>query len=219
MSALFGPPYRDRAAGLTINGSLPRRLWGPVFPGGPPAGKFEQRIAGIAETWGQGLGMEAYAPSQLQNPEVAAWWGKFTQMSASPGDAEDLMRMKIQIDIGGILPTIRVPTLVFHATQSKVAPFEAGRYFADHIPGARMLELDSIDHWPYFGDADLVLGEVEEFLTGARRTPAPETMLATVLCTNVAQAGAHARVLGGRQWPDLVGRHHWAGGKPIAGHW
>src|SRR5256885_13571562 len=137
-------------------------------------------------------------------------------MSASPGDAEDLMRMNIQIDIGGILPTIRVPTLVIHANQDKVAPFEAGRYFADHIPGARMLELDSIDHWPYFGDADLVLGEVEEFLTGARRASAPETMLATVLCTNVAQAGAHAVWLGGRQWHDLVDRHHSVARKAIA---
>jgi len=216
MSALFAATYPDRAAGLIINGSYPSRLLRPGYPWGIPAGKFEQRIAGIAETWGQGLGMEAYAPSQLQNPEVAAWWGKFTQMSASPGDAEDLMRMNIQIDIGGILPTIRVPTLVIHANQDKVAPFEAGRYFADHIPGARMLELDSIDHWPYFGDADLVLGEVEEFLTGARRTPAPETMLATVLCTNVAQAGAHAVWLGGRQWHDLVDRHHSVARKAIA---
>jgi len=152
--------------------------------------------------------MDAYAPSQLQNPEVAAWWGKFTQMSASPGDAHDLMHMNVQIDIGGILPTIRVPTLVIHANRDKVAPIEAGRYFAEHIPGARMLELDSIDHWPYFGDADVVLGEIQEFLTGARSSPAPETMLATVLCTNVAQAGAHAVWLGGKQWHDLVERHH-----------
>src|SRR5207244_895029 len=144
----------------------------------------------------------------LQNPEVAAWWGKFTQMSASPGDAHDLMHMNVQIDIGGILPTIRVPTLVIHANRDKVAPIEAGRYFAEHIPGARMLELDSIDHWPYFGDADVVLGEIQEFLTGARSSQAPETMLATVLCTNVAQAGAHAVWLGGKQWHDLVERHH-----------
>jgi hypothetical protein len=89
-----------------------------------------------------------------------------------------------------------------------VAPIEAGRYFADHIPGARLLELDSADHWPYFADADLVIGEVQEFLTGARSGPTPETMLATVLCTKVTQAGAHAVWLGDKGWNQLVDRHH-----------
>src|SRR5438270_8735474 len=76
MSALFAATYPDRAAGLIINGSYPSRLLRPGYPWGIPAGKFEQRIAGIRETWGDGSGMDAYAPSQLQNPEVAAWWGK-----------------------------------------------------------------------------------------------------------------------------------------------
>ncbi|HET7380298.1 MAG TPA: LuxR C-terminal-related transcriptional regulator, partial [Gaiellales bacterium] len=86
-------------------------------------------------------------------------------------------------------------------------PIQAGRYFAEHIPNARLLELDSDDHWPYFGDAELVLGEIEEFVTGARAVRSPETMLATVLCTNVTQAGAHAVWLGDRQWNELVARH------------
>src|SRR5437868_12448814 len=145
MASLFAATYPDRTAGLIINGSYPSRLLRPGYPWGIPADKFEQRIAGISETWGQGLGMEAYAPSQLQNPEVAAWWGKFTQMSASPGDARDLLRMNTLIDIRDILPSIRVPTLVIHANQDKVAPIEAGRYIAEHIPGSRMMYLDSID--------------------------------------------------------------------------
>jgi pimeloyl-ACP methyl ester carboxylesterase/DNA-binding CsgD family transcriptional regulator len=208
MSTLFAATYPERTAALIINGSYPSRLLRPGYPWGIPEAQFEKRIAGVREIWGTGVGMEAYAPSQLSNPEVAAWWGTFTQMSASPGDAQDLLRMNNLIDIGSILPTIKVPTLVIHANQDKVAPIEAGRYFADHIPGARMLELDSIDHWAYFSDADLVIGEVQEFLTGARSIPLPETMLATVLCTNVAQAGAHAVWMGGRQWHDLVDRHH-----------
>jgi DNA-binding CsgD family transcriptional regulator/class 3 adenylate cyclase len=103
-----------------------------------------------------------------------------------------------------------VPTLVIHANRDQVAPIEAGRYFAEHIPGARLLELDSIDHWFYFLDADLVLGEIEEFLTGAKTHRPAETMVATVLCTQVTQAGAHAVWLGGRQWHELVDRHHTA---------
>ena len=208
MCSLFAATYPERTSALIINGSYPSRLLRPGYPWGIPADKFEARIASIPDAWGKGGGMEAYAPSQLSNPEVTAWWARFTQLSASPGDAADLMRMNCLIDIGGILPSIRVPTLVIHSTHDKVAPIEAGRYFAEHIPGARLLELDSPDHWVYFLDADVVIGEIQEFLTGARSSQSPETMLATVLCTRVAQAGAHAVWLGGRQWHDLVDKHH-----------
>ena len=152
--------------------------------------------------------MDRYAPSQVDKPDVAGWWTTFMQMGASPGDAEDLMRMNTLIDIRDILPAIRVPTLIIHARGDRIAPIEAGRYLADHIPNARLLQLDSDDHWPYFVDADQVIGEVQEFLTGVRTGPPPDTMLATVLCTNVAQAGAHAIWLGDKRWNQLVDRHH-----------
>ena len=208
MSALFAATYPERTVGLVIDGSYPSALRRPGYPWGMTEEAFEQRIANVGRVWGSAFGMDRYAPSQLENPEVAAWWATFTQMSASPGDAADLLRMNTLIDIRGILPAIRVPTLIVHARGDRVAPIEAGRYFAEHIPGAVLLELDSADHWPYFGDAEIVLGEVQEFLTGARSTPAPESMLATVLCTEVAQAGAHALWLGDKRWTQLVDRHH-----------
>jgi pimeloyl-ACP methyl ester carboxylesterase/DNA-binding CsgD family transcriptional regulator/class 3 adenylate cyclase len=216
MSTLFAATYPERTIALIINGSYPSRLLRPYYPWGIPEAEFEHRLAGVEEAWGKGGGMQAYAPSQLENPEVKAWWARFTQMSASPRDAADLIRTNSLIDIGGILPSIRVPTLVIHANRDKVAPIEAGRFFAEHIPGARMFELDSIDHWFYFLDADVVLGEIQEFLTGARSSSKPQTMLATVLCTQVAQAGAHAVWLGGRQWHDLVDRHQSAVRKALA---
>jgi pimeloyl-ACP methyl ester carboxylesterase/DNA-binding CsgD family transcriptional regulator len=208
MSALFAATYPERTAGLIIDGSYPSALRRPGYPWGFTEEQFEKLLLRARDTWGQVTGMERYAPSQVQNPEVAKWWATFMQMSASPGDAQDLMRMNLLIDIREALPAIQVPTLIVHARGDKIAPIEAGRYFAEHIPKARLLELDSDDHWPYFGDADQVLGEIQEFLTGVRFAPAPETMLATVLCTNVTQAGAHAVWLGDRQWNELIDRHH-----------
>ena len=208
MSTLFAATYPERTIGLIINGSYPSWLQRPYYPWGVAKEDRDKRLATVEETWAEGNGMWAYAPSQLANPEVEAWWGRFKQLSASPRDGADLIRMNGLIDIGGVLPSIRVPTLVIHAKRDKVAPIEAGRYFAEHIPGARLLELDSDDHWFYFVDADKVLGEIEEFLTGVRTAPAPQTTLATVLCTEVAQAGAHAVFLGDRRWHELVDRHH-----------
>jgi len=208
MSALFAATYPERAAGLIIDGSYPSALRRPGYPWGITDEQFEERMGRVRDIWGKVAGMDRYAPSQVDNPEVAGWWTTFMQMSASPGDAEDLMRMNMLIDIRDILPAIRVPTLIIHARGDRIAPIEAGRYLAEHIPNARLLELDSKDHWPYFGDADQVLGEIQEFLTGVRTEPAPDTMLATVLCTNVAQAGAHAIWLGDKRWNQLVDRHH-----------
>jgi len=208
MSALFAATYPERVAGLIIDGSYPSALRRPGYPWGTTEDQFEKRLVTVKDVWGTGWGMDRYAPSQVANPDVARWWAMFTQFSASPRDAEDLLRMNTLIDIRDVLPAIRVPTLIIHAVGDKVAPIEAGRYFAEHIPNARLLELKSNDHWPYFGDADQVIGEIQEFLTGVRTAPAPETMLATVLCTNVTQAGAHAIWLGDKRWNQLVDSHH-----------
>jgi len=208
MSTLFAATYPERTIGLIINGSYPSALRRPGYPWGNTEAEYREALARVKDVWGTHARMDRYAPSQVDNPEVTGWWKTFMQMSASPGDAQDLLAMNLQIDIGGILPSIRVPTLVIHATRDKVAPIEAGRYFAEHIPGARMLELDTEDHWFYFVHPDLVLGEIQEFLTGVRTAPAPDTMLATVLCTEVAQAGAHAVFLGDRRWHELVDSHH-----------
>src|SRR5256885_283906 len=208
MSCLFAATYPERTAGIIIDGSYPSWLRRPGYPWGMTEAQLERTLDRAKETWGRVVDMRGYAPTQVDNPEVARWWATFTQMSASPGDAVELLRMNTLIDIRDALPAIRVPTLIIHATGDKIAPIEAGRYFAEHIPNAKLLELDSIDHWPYFGDADIVLGEVQEFLTGVRTAPPPDTMLATVLCTNVAQAGAHAVWLGDKRWHQLVDSHH-----------
>ena len=207
-ACLFAATYPERTAGIIVNGSYPTRLRRPDFPWGLTEEDWERRMAGVEDGWGKVANIRYYAASQADNPEVARWWAAFCQMSASPGDAAALLRMNNRADIRDALPAISVPALIIHATGDPVAPIEAGRYFAKHIPGARLLELDSNDHWPYFVDAEKVLGEIEEFLTGVRTAPPPDTMLATVLCTSVAQAGAHAVWLGDKRWQQLVDSHH-----------
>lgn len=208
MSCLFAATYPERTAGIIIDGSYPTALARPGYPWGGTMEQFEASLQRARDTWGRIVSMDRYCPTQVDNPEVARWWATFTQMSASPGDAVELLRRNNLSDIRDVLPAIRVPALIIHATGDRVAPFEAGRYFAEHIPNAKFLPLDSIDHWPYFGDADRVLGEIEEFLTGVRTAPPPETMLATMMCTSVAQAGAHAVWLGDKRWHQLVDSHH-----------
>jgi class 3 adenylate cyclase len=96
--------------------------------------------------------------------------------------------------------------LVVHSTRNNFVPVGHGRYLAEHIPGAKFVELDSADHVPWASEAD-VAGEIEEFLTGARTLAPSSRMLATVLFTDIVGSTEQASSLGDRSWRDLLESH------------
>jgi alpha/beta hydrolase family protein len=106
-------------------------------------------------------------------------------MSASASAAAALQRLNIDIDIRHILPSIRVPTLILHATDDRVVPVQAGRYMADRIPHAQFVEVNSIDHLPFFDKPDEFIRHIEEFLTGASRSHMAETSVRTLMFTDI----------------------------------
>ena len=112
----------------------------------------------------------------------------------------------LRIDVRPILPTITVPTLVIHA-RDDIVPVQGGRYLADHIPGARYLEVDSADHLPWFSDPHRILTEIEEFLTGSHAAPAQaHRALRTVLFTDIVASTQHAAAAGDERWRAVLHR-------------
>jgi class 3 adenylate cyclase len=103
---------------------------------------------------------------------------------------------------------IRVPTLILHRVGDRTIGVEQGRYIADHMPSAKYIELDGIDHIPFVGDADAVVGEIEEFLTGVRPAPEPNRVLATILFTDIVGSTELAATLGDHRWRELRENHH-----------
>jgi class 3 adenylate cyclase len=93
-----------------------------------------------------------------------------------------------------------VPTNILHRQGDQVIPVEHARYLAEHISNARLVELPGDDHLVWVGDAEAVLAEVEEFLTGTRSPPEPDRVLATVLFTDLVGSTAKAAALGDRRW-------------------
>jgi len=114
------------------------------------------------------------------------------------------MQMNKEIDVRPILPAVHVPTLILHRTGDRVARPEQAHYLAEHVPGARLVELPGIDHIPWVGDGDAILNEIEEFLTGARHEPDIDRVLATVLFTDIVGSTARAAALGDRKGRDLL---------------
>jgi class 3 adenylate cyclase len=119
----------------------------------------------------------------------------------------ELLRSYREIDVTDVLPTLRVPAVVLHRTGDTAIHVEAGRMIANGIPGARFVELPGDDHIPWFGDADALLEEIEEFLTGSRHASEPDRALATVLFTDIEGSTARAAELGDRRWRELLDRH------------
>jgi class 3 adenylate cyclase len=116
--------------------------------------------------------------------------------------------MNAEMDVRHVLPAIRVPTLVLHSAGDRTLPVAGSRVLAERIPGARFVELPGIDHVPWGDDADAIVDEIEEFLTGVRHGPEPDRVLATVLFTDIVGSTERAAALGDRRWRDLLEGHH-----------
>jgi pimeloyl-ACP methyl ester carboxylesterase len=208
MCLLFAATYPERTRALIMLGSYARRTWAPDHPWAPKEADQEALIDEVGRDWGGPVGLAARAPSQVGNETFGRWWSTYLRMSASPGAAKTLTRMNAQIDVRDVLPLVQVPTLVVHRVGDRALSVEGSRYMADRIEGARYVELPGEDHLPFLGDQDAILDEVEEFLTGVRRGPEPDRVLATVLFTDIVGSTERAATVGDRRWQELLDAHH-----------
>jgi class 3 adenylate cyclase len=136
------------------------------------------------------------------------WFGKYQRLGSSPGTVVAMRRMIQQTDVRHVLSSIHVPTLVVHRKDNWWVDGRQGRYLAEHIPGAKLVEVPGVDYFPFLGDADAVLDPIEEFLTGALRGARSDRVLATVLFTDIVDSTKRAADLGDTRWRDLLDRHN-----------
>lgn len=206
MSVLFAATYPERTVALVTFGVFAKRIWSPDYPWAPTPEQRQKDFEIVERQWDGEMDVSQYAPSA--DAALRAQIAAFFRRSASPGAALALLRMNTEIDVRHVLPAVRVPTLVLHRAGDLDANVEEGRWIAARIPGARFVELPGADHLPWVGNTDEVLDEVEEFLTGIRRGPEPDRLLATVLFTDIVESTATAAAVGDRSWRDLLQAHH-----------
>ncbi len=211
MCATFAATYPERVSHLVIYGSAAR--WKSDSPDDEAGGVEEVAWSMLFEyfrtAWGSGDMAGMIAPDLASDEQFIRWFARLERLTATPNGAAELIRWNLEIDVRDILPTINAPTLVMHRRGDLLAPVTSGRYLSQQIPGARYVELDGDEHYPYVGDSDTVLDEIEEFVTGTRpvREQDIDRVLATVLFTDIVGSTERASELGDRRWRDLLQRH------------
>jgi class 3 adenylate cyclase len=211
MSILFAATYPERVQALVAAGGMARSTLDDDYPwASTPEALLESGQEFILPDWGQGSIVEVAAPSQADNEETRAFFGRMERMTASPAMMTALAQMFLQIDVRDVVPNVHVPTLVLHRRHDLLVNVRNGRWLADHLPNAKLVELPGRDHNPWYEDPERTLGEIEEFLTGTRTAPEPQRALATVLFTDIVDSTRSAAEMGDQRWRELLENHHLA---------
>lgn len=200
LSALFAATYPEQVSALVLFGVAADGRHTLV------GRSREHMLDAIERSWGDGTLVSLYAPSQVGNRAFTDWWGRMQRSAVSPGMARKLMDMTAQTNLRAVLPTIRVPTLVMHATGDLVVPVQCGREVASLIPGARFIEYEGQDAYGWIDPAGM--GEIEEFLTGGRSAPRIDRVLATVLFTDIVGSTERLSRLGDAAWRRQLEDHN-----------
>ncbi|TMM05260.1 MAG: adenylate/guanylate cyclase domain-containing protein [Actinobacteria bacterium] len=208
MSILFAATYPQRVHALVCSGGMARSTYADDYPWAVPAEALvEAGLELILPHWGDGSLIEVVAPSQADDPQSRAFFGRMQRATASPGMMTALARMFLEVDVRDVVPTVHAPALVIHRVHDRLVNVRHGRWLAEHLPNARLVELPGGDHFPWYEGADEWLGEVQEFLTGSRPLPEPERVLATVLFTDIVDSTRTAAELGDHRWREILERH------------
>ncbi len=207
MAMLFAASAPERVRSLTLYAAFARSTRADDYPAAWSAEERAESMRVMVERWGDGDLAARLAPSHVDDAGLREWLGRLQRMSLGPGEAAVAMEINGRLDVRHVLGSIRVPTLLLHRTHDAGIRVEHSRYLAEHIPGARLVELDGADTLPFLGDSAAVIGEIDEFLTGDRRPPDHDRVLATVLFTDIVGSTVRAATLGDEVWRDLLEEH------------
>jgi len=204
VALLFAATHPERTRAVVVYGSYAATgSTGPIYPWAPDPAEAAF-LEHLERNWGRAaMYIEMFAPSLVGDERFEDWFAKLERLAVSPGAAVALVRMLLEMDVRDILPAIRVPTLVLHKRDDKVVPIEEGRDLAEHVPGAKFVELPGADHWPWIGHEEAV-EEIQEFLTGMRDSPEPDRAVVTVMFVDIVDSTRRAAELGDRRWTDVL---------------
>lgn len=187
-----------------------RCAWSPDYPWGAKPEDMEAELRATNDLWGTLAFGRWYVQEQASRDNkmpdsAAALMAKATRNSCTPDVAGDLSRIWYETDVRGVLPAVQVPTLIL-APRSRVDEFDRANYVASLIPGA---ELQEIPARAGMEEEAAVIAEQLRRFVGVERAPTElDTILSTVLFTDIVDSTQKQSSLGDQGWKQLIERHH-----------
>jgi len=204
----FAATYPKRASSLVLINSYARYWRSNVTPWGLPLEFIPSYVGAIRDAWGSGRCLEALAPTIVPTHEARGHWARIERLTATPDVLGAATQAVFESDVSEVITAIQVPVLVVSRREDRHVRYEHSRYLASRIRDAKLIELPGQDHMPFSGDTELLLDEVEEFLTGVRPSPANERVLSTVLFTDIVGSTERLSELGDHRWKQVLEDHH-----------
>ena len=197
-AALFAATHPSRTTALVV-------LEGYADPSG--IADIEEAIAAVVAMWGTGEFQHVLNPDMPWNEEIRATWARMERLAASPGTVALVLPLLSEVDVRALFPAVRVPTLVIHHTDDPILVPAMGKYVADHISGAKYVELPGRNMYHFVEPWRPSFQEIAEFLTGHQAEVADDRVLATVLFTDIVDSTRRASEIGDRDWHALLDAH------------
>lgn len=182
VSALFAATYPNRTVSLITFGIFAKRRWAPDYPWAPTDEERQQVYDMIEKSWGSGdMNLESLAPSKANDKVFMDWLSSYFRSGCSPSAALVLTKMNTQVDIIKILSSIHVPTLLMQRTNDIDVKVEEGRFIAEKIPNAKLVEFDGDDHLFWIGNTREVLDAMKGFIRNVKPSISYEERLYTIV--------------------------------------
>jgi class 3 adenylate cyclase len=203
---LFAATHPQRTAALVLVNPARSLAYGDS----PGLGSedLEEALTRFKSIWGTPDVIQILAPSLAGDATFSSWLARFCRVGNPPSMATEVLRAQLLSDIRHVLPVIQAPTLVIQrSAEAGYSSSSHGRVLAEHIVGARLLEVPGDAFLPYVGETTQMLDEVESFVTGDRPQLTSDRVLATVLFTDIVGSTERALGMGDRRWRTLLDRH------------
>ena len=203
----FAGTRPERTSALILVHTSAKGVASPDYPIGVPAEAAEALLAQFDQLWGTEAMAAMLVPSRAEDARFRRWFAKAQRTSLNPRAAQPYLRAMMDLDVRSILPLVQAPTLILHRRDVQSLSVEEGRYLAEHIPEARLVELPGADATLAWETPELALDLIQQFLTGVHRPIEPNRVLATVLFSDIVASTERAGRLGDRRWRELLNVH------------
>jgi class 3 adenylate cyclase len=208
VATLLAATQPDRVSQLVLVNSTARTAADEGYPFGSTAELRASMRDLMRDAWGRAAILPMLAPELADDERFREWYGRFERLAASPGMALAAQRMIFDLDVRNVLSAVQCPTLVLHRRGDPLITVDHGRYLAEHLLGARYVELDGDGHAYWSGDTETLLSEIQTFVTGVPGEAATNRVLATVLFTDIVGSTQLAARLGDERWAALLDDHN-----------